>query len=237
MEELLKKINDRLDDIDKKLGQIATDTNAIKQENKQLKEKIEDQDRRIEFLEREVRKKNLVITGVTDEEAEGEKEMLDKVALVMNNIEVGMDEERDLEDCIRLGRYKEAGTRPILIKLRKFSKKMEILKQAKNLKNTKIGINEDYTKEVQEERKKLIPIMKEARAKGQKAMIKYNKLIINNEVYDMERNKPASQQKLQKVYSGEASASTKRSVSERSPKEETLEMQLRKMTKTSLTKN
>ncbi|KAK5644937.1 hypothetical protein RI129_006237 [Pyrocoelia pectoralis] len=222
----------------KGLGQISTDINAMKQENKQLKEKIEMQDKRIEFLEREGRKKNLVIMGVADKEGEGEKEMLDKITLLMSNIGVEMDKEIELEDYIRLGKFREAGTRPILIKLRKFSKKMEILKHAKNLKGTDIWINEDYTKEVQEERKKLIPMMKEARSKGHKALIKYNKLIINNEVYDMERNDLASQQKLRKVYSSEASTSTKRLVSERSPEEDTLGAQLRKITKkTTWTKN
>jgi len=172
VEELLKQISCRLDGIDAKLGQIVNDMNELKQENKQLKNKIENQEKRIEFLERDARKKNLVIMGVSDEEDEGESEMLEKITLVMNNIGVVMDKEMELEDYIRLGKYKETGMRPILIKLRKYSKKMEILKQAKNLKDTDIWINEDFTKEVQEERKKINTFHEGSEIKRKKGTVK-----------------------------------------------------------------
>ncbi|KAK4877387.1 hypothetical protein RN001_009893 [Aquatica leii] len=68
---------------------------------------------------------------------------------------------------------------------------MNILKNAKTLKGTDIWINEDYLKEVQEERRRLIPYMTEAKNKGYKALIRYDKLIINNETYrtkDLEKD-------------------------------------------------
>lgn len=237
VEELLKLISSRLDGIDEKLGKIANDMNIIKLENKQLKEKVEKQDKRIESLEKEARKKNLVLKGVMDEEAEGQGELLEKIALVMNNVGVEWEKERDLEDYTRLGKYREDGTRPILVKLNKYNKKIEVLKQAKNLKNSEIWINEDFTKEVQEERRKLVPIMKEARRKGQKAILRYDKLIINNELYDIDGKNTAIIKQTQQGAADEPSGSIKRSVSDRSPKEDLLQAQLRKITKTTKTKN
>ncbi|KAK9889453.1 hypothetical protein WA026_004721 [Henosepilachna vigintioctopunctata] len=74
-----------------------------------------------------------------------------------------------------LGRYKVNRTRPVLVKLLKENKKIKIMKNAKQLKGTEISIDEDLQKNVQEERRALIPQLKEARNKGHKAIIKYNK--------------------------------------------------------------
>lgn len=229
--ELLMQIQGRLDGMDVKLGQIVKEITAVKIENEQLRLKVEKQDERIEFLERELRKKNLIITGVVDEEGEKEHETLEKILVVMNNIGVEIDKEKDLEDLLRLGKYKATGMRPILIKMRKYSKKTEILKQAKNLKGTTIGINEDYPKEVQEERKKLIPIMKESRAKGQKAFIKYNKLIIDNEIYKTAKIDLENQQQKQREKYRGSSSSVKRPISERSPNSDRIETELKKVTR------
>lgn len=237
VEELLKQISSRLNDMDAKLGQIVTDMNTIKLENIQLKEKVEKQDKRIEILEKEARKKNLVLKGVMDEEDEGQRELLEKITVVMNNVGVEWEKERDLEDYTRLGKYREDGTRPILVKLNKYNKKIEILKQAKNLKNTEIWINEDYTKEVQEERRKLVPIMKEARRKGQKATLRYNKLIINNELYEIDGKNMTTIKQAQRGAADETSVSIKRLVSDRSPNEDPLQAQLRKLTRTERPKN
>lgn len=79
--------------------------------------------------------------------------------------------------------------------------------------------------------------MKEARSKGHKALIKYNKLILDNEVYNKEGKDLPTQQQQQKEKSGEKSTSIKRLLSERSPKEDMLQAQLRKITKTARVKN
>ena len=54
---------------------------------------------------------------------------------------------------------------------------MDILRKANNLNDTNIGIDKDFTKEVQEERRRLVPFLREAKEKGPKAVLRYNKLI------------------------------------------------------------
>ncbi|KAF5296553.1 hypothetical protein FQA39_LY12471 [Lamprigera yunnana] len=58
---------------------------------------------------------------------------------------------------------------------------------AKKLKGTNIWISEDYSKQVQKQRKLLLPYMKKARTKGNKANFDQNKLIINGERYTLEQ--------------------------------------------------
>ncbi|KAK4883819.1 hypothetical protein RN001_000090 [Aquatica leii] len=67
------------DGIDMKLEEIATDITGIKRENAQLKEKIEDQSKKIKLLGRKIRKKNLVVMGVLDEKEEEKNVTLEKI--------------------------------------------------------------------------------------------------------------------------------------------------------------
>lgn len=74
-------------------------------------------------------------------------------------------------------------------------------------------IDEYYLKNIQEERRALIPQLKEVRSKGHKAIIKYNKLIINNGV--LETNEPNKEENKEEQQS--TTDRQKRTVVERSP--------------------
>lgn len=231
--EMLKKINENLQGLDNKMNtrfdQVITEIASVKKENVELSKKVEEQGKIIESLEREIRKNNLVIKGIPEEEGEREEDTRNKMMEMAAKIGVKIDQEMQIDDIRRMGRYKPKETRPILLKLTTRQKKMEILKQAKELKGTNIWIDEDYTKKVQEERKALIPHLKEARQHGYKAILRYNKLIINNEVYEIENLQPAKETIEQREE--EDKREGKRKVNERSPGD-TLDQQERKIIKT-----
>lgn len=135
---------------------------------------------------------------------------------------------------VRIGKYSEGGKRPILVKLTKENVRMGILKKTRNLKGTSIGIDEDYPKNIQEERKSLIPHMKEARNRGYRAFLRYNKLIVDNKVYrmeDLERKEGVKCNDDEVENTGQ-----KRTAQERSPEGST-EQQICKITKTMERKN
>ncbi|KAF5269716.1 hypothetical protein FQA39_LY08639 [Lamprigera yunnana] len=69
------------------------------------------------------------------------------------------------------------------------NKKPEVLKAGKNLKGSDIWATEDYSKQVQEQRKQLITYIKEARTKGHKVILRSNKLIIDDKSYAIEQLK------------------------------------------------
>ena len=55
--------------------------------------------------------------------------------------------------------------------------------KVRNLKGTKIGISNDYPKEIEEIHTKLYPVLKKAKQEKQSAFFKVDKLIINGQVF------------------------------------------------------
>ena len=223
-------MNSNMRAMDSKLERLINEMISIKQENSELKVKVIKQDKKIEPLEREIKRKNIIIKGVVDEESETTKETIVKATRILQKMGIRIDAAMDIDDMRRIGKYREQRNRPILMKLVTGITKMEIIKNARALKWTDIWIEEDYTKAIQA-RKVLIPKMKEARQNGHKAQIKYNKLIINNKVYDITEIEEISRISQVK-YIEEKKKETKRTISERSPGKDSLQQQLWRITKT-----
>lgn len=69
--------------------------------------------------------------------------------------------------------------RSIVVKFLHFKDKAAVLQRAKNLKGTRIFINEDYTDAVRLKRKELMPKLKAAHERGDIAYLRHDKLIIH----------------------------------------------------------
>lgn len=227
IEGMFKSIEVGMRGINTKLDDVILEMKQVKEENKKLKEKLVEQDERISSLEREVRKKNIVMKGIIDKENEKESETNEKIREVVQKIGVDFDLKEDLDEARRIGRFNPQKNRPILIKLTRESTRLMILKKAKLLKGTDVWIDEDYPKEVQEERRRLIPQMKEAREKGYRAQVRYNKLIVNGEIYRAN----AFGEEETEGEGGSGSNSVKRTVYERSPEGDKFGDQLRKISR------
>uniref|UniRef100_A0A8D8VZW6 Uncharacterized protein n=2 Tax=Cacopsylla melanoneura TaxID=428564 RepID=A0A8D8VZW6_9HEMI len=89
----------------------------------------------------------------------------------------------DVDDYMRIGRPKQGGNRPILLKLMTQWKKREILKATGKLKNTKIFVEDDLTKEEVEEKKGLVEDMMEQRKLGKYAVIRNKKLYVDGKMH------------------------------------------------------
>jgi hypothetical protein len=83
----------------------------------------------------------------------------------------------------RVGRYQPNKVRPIVAKFAYYPDRERVRKESKQLKGTPFGISEQYPKEVMDVRRRLIPIMKKARAEGKEAFLKIDKLYINKQLY------------------------------------------------------
>ncbi|KAF2897559.1 hypothetical protein ILUMI_08614 [Ignelater luminosus] len=116
---------------------------------------------RIMELEREVRKKNLVIKRMEDKENEGIAETSDEIKRILEKITVEIDTEKDLKEWRKRNKNNNSG-------------KCQILK------GSNIWIDQDCLKKIQE-RKILVEQMKEARKNGDRVYIKYNKLVVDTE--------------------------------------------------------
>ena len=93
-----------------------------------------------------------------------------------------------------------------------------MLKAATRLRGTHFSIREQFPREIEEKRKQLYPILKDARNKGQQARLVRDKLLINNRLYvpqPYERDRPLPPPHANATYH---SSSTETAVPHLSPK-------------------
>ena len=132
---------------------------------------------RVEWLEREIRKRNVVLQSMEEEKNESEEQLMVQV----NRMNLKALKETDITEVRRIGKKREGFKRPILIEVRTTNMKMDILRKKNKLRGTEIYVNEDYIKEVQRQRKDLVKFMKIAREQGHEATLMYNNLKMKNE--------------------------------------------------------
>lgn len=183
------RIEEKLDGFQVEILNLKKENQELKQQNKKLLDKLEYQDSRIEILEKQERKKNIVIYGINETTDETDTNVKEKIAEVMKKMEIPIDIKEDIVEVTRLGMPMTNRVRPIRVELKKNNTKEEIMRKTKKLKGSTIYVNEDFPKEIQIQRKALIQHLKEARANGDKAILKYNKLIINGVEYKEEKYK------------------------------------------------
>lgn len=70
-----------------------------------------------------------------------------------------------------------------VVKFEKYEDRARILQKAKYLKGTKIYINEDFTDDVIQKRKELLPKLKAARDRGEIAYLRHDKLSLSPHQY------------------------------------------------------
>lgn len=159
------------------------------EENKKLKEKVETLEKKIENIEREKRKNNILVFRLE----ENEKSVMDLFVMAKRNFKNDLNIEIEINDISkihRIGKKDDTKVRPILISFVNNWKKNEILKNKRHLKYT--YVTEDFPKEILEKRRLLQPKLREEREKGKIAYIKYDKIIIKENTNKEKRKREQS---------------------------------------------
>ncbi|GBP56023.1 hypothetical protein EVAR_97444_1 [Eumeta japonica] len=171
-ESITRNIMDR---IDEKLTPMI-------EENEKLKQKIGNLENEIEYLKKQKKTNNIVIYGLE----EREKYILELFQSVKEIFKRDLNlsvEENEVNRLYRLGKNKaENKQRPVLLSFINGWKKDQIIKNKKSLKE--IYISDDYSKEVIEKRKALLPQLLEEKKKGNIAYLKYDKLVVKGPITD-----------------------------------------------------
>ncbi|KAK3094845.1 hypothetical protein FSP39_006988 [Pinctada imbricata] len=95
--------------------------------------------------------------------------------------EMGITDEIKFERVHRMGKPIPGKHRPIVAKFGSFKDKEMVRKAApRMLKGKTYGVNEQFPREVNERRKRLIPHLKEAKRQDKKVVLKVDKLYIDN---------------------------------------------------------
>jgi len=135
-----KKINDKK--VDQLNQRLVNETEKLKTENNVYKEKFND-------LEQYGRRNNIRITGIKNDSlnqttAETTRQVREMLKNQMD-VEVG---ENEIDIAHRLGKFDEnkPTNRPIIVKFVSRQKRMEVMSNAKKLKETNFFINEDLTR-------------------------------------------------------------------------------------------
>lgn len=146
------------------------------EKHEKLKEIVENQEKRIYFLEKQARKRNLVLFGI--EETEHSYENLEEniIKWVEQHFSIRLTY-NDIQEVKRIGK-KDARPRPVIVTFSSLGIKIKILKRKVALKDTQYYVKEDYPKYVLEKRKELQEQLQLEREKGNNAFIKYDQLII-----------------------------------------------------------
>uniref|UniRef100_A0A1Y1KNT7 L1 transposable element RRM domain-containing protein n=2 Tax=Photinus pyralis TaxID=7054 RepID=A0A1Y1KNT7_PHOPY len=181
-----ERIESKIDDCQKQINEIKNENANLKAENEQLKSTVAQQNYRIGYLEKEIKRNNLVIQGVTEADDETNIQLKEKMETILRDMGTPITFEAEIQELHRIGIKHANKTRPIFMKMRNYETKVKVMKSTKELKGTQIYITEDFPKHVMEERKVLSKHLKKAREMGHRAFMKYNKLIVNGEEYGVE---------------------------------------------------
>lgn len=179
-ESLTKNLMDRMDE---KLTPII-------EENEQLKQKVSDLVKEMEYLKREKKSNNIIIFGL--EEGENSTSELFKSVKVTLKEDLNINiEQSEINRLYRLGKnIVQNKSRPVLCSFINAWRKDEIMKNRKSFKN--IYVSEDYSKEVLEKRKALLPQLKEEREKGNTAFLNYDKLVVKESNTEKRKREPTT---------------------------------------------
>lgn len=146
------------------------------EKHEKLKELVENQEKRIYFLEKQARQRNVIFFGIEETESSYENLEINIIKWIEQYLSITLTY-IDIQEARRLGK-KGDRPRPIAVTFSTLGIKIKILKQKQVLKDTNYYIQADYPKHVLEKRKELKEQMKLEREKGNTATLKYDKLII-----------------------------------------------------------
>ncbi|CAG9102962.1 unnamed protein product [Plutella xylostella] len=171
MESLETSITNKINkNIEEKFFSLKTDVENLNHEQVE-------QDKRLDFVEKQLRIRNLIIFGVKEEEKSYKELETLLIGIIKGNLEIDLSE-MEIEFVKRIGKPNHEKTRPILFAVTTLGKKIDILKNKKKLIGTNSYIKEDYPKKIQEIRRSLQPLLEHELEQGNRAVIKYDKLVI-----------------------------------------------------------
>lgn len=172
--------NNIMEKLDEKL-------NNVVEENKKLQIKVENLEKKVEYLERDRKTNNIIIHGLKEDENSTFELIRNVKECFLQELEINLDD-WEVNKIYRIGNtIKKGKPRPTLLSLVSGWKKNEIMRNKKKLKG--IYITEDYSKEILEKRKALQPQLIEERKKGNFAYIKYDQLIVKENSNTKEKRK------------------------------------------------
>ena len=123
-------------------------------------------------------KNNLIFTGLHEVRDENTERLL---RVFLQN-EIGINYNIEFGNVHRFS-YKPTGKRPIVARFLYHSDLQSVLDNAYKLKGKPYGIRQQFPREIEDRRKVLYPVQREAKRNGSRVVLVRDKLFIDNELY------------------------------------------------------
>ena len=168
LQEINEGLTDKISELEGRLLRAEKQITDLKEENTELKSRGMEN--------------NLIFKNI-EEKTDGREECkkvietfaIDKLKLRAEDIQI--------DRAHRMGQKVDQRSRPIIVKCANNSTKQAIMRNAKNLKNTKYGINEQVPREYNERRNQLMTTYKVAKDQGKKVRWNRDKLIVEGKLH------------------------------------------------------
>lgn len=171
----LQNIREEQKDFWKEVKEIKEENEFLKKENNEVKKELQLLKGKIDLMDKEKRRNNIIIQGIpiTTYEEGVIKERMNR--LLKDNLELE----------VKIKNARKIGEKICLLEMENNTDKQLVMSnksKLKNIKDTKIYINNDMNLEEREIQKIIRDKAKNHREKGETVKIGYQKLIINGEV-------------------------------------------------------
>ena len=177
-QQFILPINNQLTKIEEslcyqKLAETESRLLALEEENKMLKERLNDMDTKS-------RKNNIRFYGLAEDKNE------DCEGVLMGRLRGFFPsfDNRTFETVYRVGQYRHGMIRPILCRVVNYKDKLKILSKRTELAQRSIRLGEDFSRDVEENRKTLLPAFKEGRSLGLNIKLNGDKLFLDKKTYN-----------------------------------------------------
>ena len=146
---------------------------------KEVQVQIEDLGNKLDDLENRSRRNNLCFDGIPESPNETWQESESKIKQLISRHMPEVSTDLVIERAHRVGRPRsDSKPRKIVTQFLNYKDRETIFKAKKKLHGTNMFVNEDYSDRVIKKRTELMPKLKEARRKNQRAFLRFDKLVI-----------------------------------------------------------
>lgn len=176
IKEELQRMSTKIETTNEEVKEMRAEINKMKEEwkheKKELTEELGKAQRRLEVLEKDKIRNNLVITGIAMDTSDREK----LKAAVENMLKTKINVQAKVKSV-----YK-AGAQRCIVEMENWNEKLKVLKNKKHLKGEEIFVDSEMTAKEREIQKSIRDIARNEKAQGKNTKVMFQKLEINGVV-------------------------------------------------------
>lgn len=172
-EETLREIKNNSDEVQKLRSELERKEQLWEQERKKLNDKIAEIENKLEKQEREKRRNNIIISGVSAEAADTETLKVETEKFFKGRMNID----------VKIKSAFTIGPKLCVVEMDNWEQKSQVMKNKNKLKGSSIYINNDLTKTERVIQNEIKAVAKQEKDKGGRVKIGYQKLILNGKEF------------------------------------------------------